>query len=203
MLPLSLSLGLLVAALSWSPSLETAGTDAVARHAFVPRAALPNLAWSELSLVDADNQSFQLKELRGKILLLDFIFTSCPATCPTQTAGLAKVWKTLPAKEKASIAFVSLTIDPSHDDAAALRAYRQRFDMGPSPWTFASGSVSHLESIAAYFGSLMPGRSPLEHKTRLFLMGPQGDLIMNYAASPLDGERLTKELVEAVHLFIR
>ena len=171
-------------------------------HQLTPYAAKANLAWSELPLIDANGRPFRLKDFRGKVLVIDFFFSSCPGICPLQTAGLAKTWAKIPEWASNSIVFVSLTIDPQHDDAQHLSAYQQRFGIDSPSWIFATGSQANIASVSAYFGSLLPKRAPTEHKAQIYLMGPRGQLLMNYPSAPLDSERLSRELGEAVEAFI-
>lgn len=76
-------------------------------------------------------------------LVLDFVFTTCTAICPT----LSRTFAELQAKSDpaAPLRLVSISIDPQHDTAAVLRDYAKQFAAGPG-WRFYTGTVA--ESIA-------------------------------------------------------
>jgi cytochrome c peroxidase/cytochrome oxidase Cu insertion factor (SCO1/SenC/PrrC family) len=76
--------------------------------------------------------------LKGKVVLIHFLFTQCRDVCPLITARLAQVQKLLGARVGRDIFLYSITVDPQHDTPAVLRQFMQAFRVGPG-WTFLTG----------------------------------------------------------------
>jgi protein SCO1/2 len=101
-----------------------------------PRAAPP------FALQASDGGELKLERYRGKVVILEFGFTSCPDVCPTTLAALARARKELGA-EGDGLQVVYVTVDPERDDAVRLREYLRSFDP-----TFVGGTGSS-EQLAA------------------------------------------------------
>lgn len=88
------------------------------------------------------------RALRGRVVLLNFGFASCPDICPTVLARLRQVVKTLgPAGEGVQVVFVSF--DPARDTVARLKPYVQHFHPG---FIAATGSETQIAQVAARYG---------------------------------------------------
>ena len=83
--------------------------------------------------------------MRDKIVLINFVFTGCAATCPTQTRELAALQRSLPASLRRDVRFVSISVDPLGDTPALLRAYGSSAGADFSSWTFATGRPQDIE----------------------------------------------------------
>lgn len=179
-----------------------------ARHPSYPeiiqKASKDGLAWDKVKLENSKGKDFTLESFRGKLLLINFFFTSCPDICPPQTAGLQKTWNKLGRTEKNSIRFVSISIDPKNDSLATIEDYRERFKIATDSWIFARGSEENVKALAEHFGSLTSDKGPLEHRARIYLMDPKGQYLLSYASAPvIDSNYLSKELTAAVRTFVR
>lgn len=92
--------------------------------------------------------------LKGKILVIDFFFTTCATTCP-QLARSMKLLQTSfkkdPKKEASLdtiVQFISITIDPAHDSFPALRAYADRYGANHDHWWFLTGDKKSIYNFA-------------------------------------------------------
>jgi protein SCO1/2 len=153
----------------------------------------------KVKLWNSEGKAFSLAHLNGKLVLLDFFFTSCPTICPLQTAGLAKTWDKLGADAQRSIIFVSVSIDPEHDTKEKLVEYRRRFGIKTASWIFASGKKESVEGLAKSFGSLSGNLGPREHKARIYLLDRQGAFLLSFSSAPtIDSDKVAQELKRAV-----
>lgn len=107
-----------------------------------PRAAPP------FTLQASDGGELKLERYRGKVVVLEFGFTSCPDVCPTTLAALARARKELGA-EGDGLQVVYVTVDPERDDAARLREYLRSFD--PS-FVGGTGSAEQLAAVRRDYG---------------------------------------------------
>jgi cytochrome oxidase Cu insertion factor (SCO1/SenC/PrrC family) len=90
---------------------------------------------------DGDTVHFFDDLIKDKIVVINFIYTSCPDTCPLETAQLVSVQDILGDRLGQSIFFYSITIDPEHDTPEVLKAYKAKFGAN---WTFLTGKESDI-----------------------------------------------------------
>jgi protein SCO1/2 len=106
----------------------------------------------EFKLTDQDRKPFQFSSTRGKLVLVTFIFTTCPDVCPLLTAKLAAIQRTMEAKKMRDYSLVSITTDPERDDTAVLKDYANRFKADLKHWSFLTGSRQELTKVWKVFG---------------------------------------------------
>ena len=88
-------------------------------------------------LSDPDGHQVGLKELRGKIVVLNFIYTRCPDICPLQTERLAEIQRMIkPTPLRDRVRLISITADPVHDLPEVMKAYGEQHGMDPTNWSF-------------------------------------------------------------------
>src|SRR5271167_1980505 len=77
----------------------------------------------DITLHDQANQPVTLSSLKGKPVLMDFIYTSCPGPCLVLTARMRKIARELGPQVGRDITLVSVTVDPEHDGPKQLAYY--------------------------------------------------------------------------------
>lgn len=151
---------------------------------------------SSLPLVDQDGTPRRLDDWRGKTVVLDFIYTGCGDTCPLKTAQLAAVQAALDPALRPRIHFVSVSVDPEHDDPAALKAYAARTGADLANWTFLTGDLAKVAHFAAAFDAMpASGVDAPSHITTVRLLDPAGQVVQRYFGEPVDNRRLANDLV--------
>lgn len=109
------------------------------------------------ALRDADGRPVRLADLRGKVVVLHFIYTSCPDVCPLHAVRIAEV-QTLVNQSpmKGQVEFVTITTDPGKDRGATLRDYGRTHGLYPVNWTFLTTTPDQAEDttreLAKQFG---------------------------------------------------
>lgn len=141
--------------------------------AFEPPRAAPHVV-----LAGSDGREFDLGRHRGKVVLLSFGFTSCPAVCPTTLATLAQARAALGAAG-AEVQVVFVTVDPERDTVPRLKAYVSAFD---PTFLGATGSPAALARTLAGFGAsatkVTSGTAyGYDHTSSVFLIDRQGRLV--------------------------
>jgi protein SCO1 len=91
--------------------------------------------------------------VKGKVVLINFMFTSCTTQCPLTTANLVKVEETLGDRLGRDVVMISITVDPAVDTAAVLKRYSQRYSTKPG-WYFVTGSRKDINLIRRRLGGL-------------------------------------------------
>jgi protein SCO1 len=99
--------------------------------------------------------SFYDDALKGKIVVLSFIYTTCRDICPVVTARLSQLEEKLGDVVGRDIFFVSVSIDPENDTPEKLKEYANAFSAGPS-WLFLTGKPADMEVIRYKLGERNP-----------------------------------------------
>jgi protein SCO1 len=105
----------------------------------------------ELTTQDGKVVRFYDDLIKGKIVALDLIYTTCQYACPLETARLAQVQTLLGDRMGRDVFFYSITIDPDHDTPAVLKEYAEKFHAGPG-WLFLTGKAADIELISRKTG---------------------------------------------------
>jgi protein SCO1 len=121
-------------------------------------AAPPGSPWGadyfpNVPLITQDGQTVRFYDdlLKGKAVVVNLIYTHCKDVCPLETAKLREVQQLLGDRVGKDIFFYSISIDPKHDTPAVLKAYAERFQVGPG-WTFLTGKKADIDRIAEKLG---------------------------------------------------
>jgi protein SCO1 len=89
--------------------------------------------------------------IKGKIVAINLIYTTCKYACPLETARLSQVARLLGDRMGRDVFFYSITIDPEVDTPAVLKAYAAKYQAGPG-WTFLTGKKDEIETISKKLG---------------------------------------------------
>lgn len=122
---------------------DSPGVDGDAPVAYVSADPVNyDFALPELHLVDQRGRPVTNADLSGKVLVVDFIFTTCPTVCPRLTERMALVGKRLAADK--DVRLVSITVDPENDTPEKLAAYGAKYGATPDQWMFLTGEPEHV-----------------------------------------------------------
>lgn len=104
----------------------------------------------DFALQDADGHPVALKNLRGKIVVLTFIYTRCPDICPLISERVAKIQRMIKGGElRSAVEFASITADPVRDLPAVMKAYGEQHGLDPSNWTFLTSGPERPDATRA------------------------------------------------------
>ncbi|THK35350.1 SCO family protein [Ensifer sp. MPMI2T] len=98
------------------------------------------------ALQDADGRAVSLDALRGKVVVLNFVYTNCPDVCPLHAERIAEIQKMInqtPMKEM--VEFVTITTDPKHDAGPVLHDYGKAHGLDPQNWVFLTSAPDKAE----------------------------------------------------------
>lgn len=169
-----LALALCATSLRAGPQVKTGATGV--REGRSPAA--------DFSLTDQDGRPFRLSQLRGKVALLFFGYTSCPDACPTTLSKLSRVYKMLGA-EGGRVVTVFVSVDPKRDTPRALKEYLKYFRINSVGLT---GTKEEIDSVVGQYGARYEiGQSDsaagyhIDHSTDLYLIDQRGALAHTFA----------------------
>ncbi len=140
---------------------------------------------SDFSFTDQNGQAFGTADLKGKVWVSNFFFSSCTTVCPLETANMAM----LQGKMKDAgvpVEFVSFSVDPERDTPETLRAYAEKYHADLTNWHFLSGYA--FEEIQAFsekvFKSALsrpaPDTDQFLHGTAFYLINRDGVIVESY-----------------------
>ena len=135
----------------------------------------------DFAMTDQDGKSFQLSDLRGKVVALTFIFTRCPLPdfCPRMDrkfSTLADRVAAVPARAE-RVRLLSVSIDPGHDTPAVLKKHAGVQGAKPPLWTFAVATHKELGRVAGPLGlAYGPARDGIIHNLTAAVIDAEGRL---------------------------
>lgn len=111
----------------------------------------------DFTLRTADGRTVRPADLLGNVVVLHFIYTSCPDVCPLHTEKIAEIQKMVngtPMKDQ--VTFVTITTDPTKDTPDVLNAYGPAHGLDPANWLFLTTTPDQPEDatrrLAEAFG---------------------------------------------------
>jgi protein SCO1/2 len=107
----------------------------------------------EFRLIDQSGEGVSLADLRGKVLAVTFIYTSCKDTCPILTAKMAALQRKLGPDFGPRVRFVSITVEPEVDTPAVLASYARAHSADPRGWSFLTGSSAEIRDVVRRYGA--------------------------------------------------
>ena len=94
--------------------------------------------------------------VKGKVVVINFIYTSCPDECALETARLAEVQKILGDRVGKDVFMYSISIDPTNDTPKILKEYADKFEAGPG-WLFLTGKDADITQLRQKLGLYSEG----------------------------------------------
>jgi protein SCO1/2 len=164
-------------------SLKEVEDKLLKREAYVE---IVNRPAPEFSLHDADNTPASLADYRGMVLVLNFVYASCPDVCPLQSAVLASIQEKINATPMRDLVqFISITTDPENDTADILGFYAARHGLDPVNWIFLTSGADRpaaTRQLARQYGLKFTatGDGYQMHGTVTHLIDKSGNLRARY-----------------------
>lgn len=186
-LRIALACAVAVSALAWSSPASARDDDPHAAHrramqaeavAGETRVTLPNVV-----LRDAQGRAFAFRpeSFRGKVVVVDFIFTSCTTICPALSSVMASVQRGLGEQMGRDVLLLSISVDPANDTPPVMRAYAQRIGAGKD-WLWLTGNTGDIARVLRAFG-LSTGK-PNDHPPLILVGDPVGNRWQRWVGVP-------------------
>ena len=179
-------------ALIWSLTLATS---------FATGESLPKIKLApEFTLTNQEGKRLALKDLRGKVLAITFIYASCTDTCPLLTVKMVGLQNQLGAAFGSQVKFVSITVDPERDTPEILKRYGEAHHANFNGWAFLTGTPAEIRDVAKRFGiyyKKMP-RGDVDHTFLTSLVDQSGTLRVQYMGVQFKSEEMLRDLQSLV-----
>lgn len=136
--------------------------------------------------VDQNDKSFSKQDLKGKVWVADFIFTSCENVCLPMTSNMSKLQKMLKDEGIQDVELVSFSVDPEVDKPDVLKKFGNQFNVDYSNWHFLTGykqkdieqfAMKNFKTIAVK----PQNADQVTHGTDFYLVDQNGKIMQYYS----------------------
>jgi len=161
----------------------------------------------DFSLTNQDGKRFSLRQYKGKVVLLTFIYTRCPFPdfCPRMSSNFAEIYKQLGTNPSlANVRLLSVSFDPEHDKPKVLREYAYSVAHTHAAalferWQIAVPAANDLPKMADFFGLVYkPENGLITHNLSTTVIGPDGRIVSWYHGGDWQVSDLIKDASGAV-----
>jgi protein SCO1/2 len=169
-----------------------------AAHAPEQQQRLPTIRPAPgFDLVSQDGSRVALRDFRGKVAVVTFIYTSCQDTCPLLTSKMAQVQDELGPDFGSKIVFLSITVDPERDAPDVLQRYAQAYKADLAGWTFLTGTPHAIREVTHRYGVFTEktASGDIEHTFLTSLVDQRGMLRVQYVGVRFDPDALRRDLL--------
>ena len=166
----------------------------------------PGESVPDFSFTNQSGKRISLRQYRGKVLLVTFIYTRCPFPdfCPRMSSNFSEIYKQVDASPVlASTHLLSVSFDPEHDTPKVLRDYAFSVAHTREPalfkhWEFAAPASADLPRLADFFAlTVKPEGGTITHNLSTAVIGPDGKIVKWYHGSDWQPSDLIKDATEA------
>lgn len=155
---------------------QLAKSGSVDLNTAVPELSIYNLpsTWTT-----QDNENIELKDLRGNVLVMVMIYTSCKAACPRLIADMRNIEKQVPENDLDNVKFIMVSIDPETDTPQRLKEFSKENKMEDEQWTFLRGTPEDTREFAAVLAVSYKQISPIDfsHSNIISVFDEEGVLV--------------------------
>ncbi len=152
--------------------------------------SLPPL--EEFELTTSDGKPFHSAEMKGKVWVVSFFFSTCPGSCKRLNANI-KYLSSL--DELADVTWVSISVDPETDTIEVLDAYAKNMNADPQRWLFCRGEFDYVRRIA-HDMLKVGGVSLKSHNDFAAIVDKQGEIAGMFNASSTDDSKKGIKTIE-------
>lgn len=147
----------------------------------------------DFRLTDQQRRPVALSALRGKVVAINFIYTSCalPNFCLRIANNFAVLQKRFKAQLGRDLVLLTVTFDPVHDTPEVLAQYASRWNADPATWHFLTGPVRDVQRVCHLFGvDFFPDEGLMNHSLHTAIVDRQGKLVANLEGNHFTADQL-------------
>ena len=145
-----------------------------------------------------NGQNLEMKDLKGKVLVMVMIYTSCKAACPRLVADIRNIESRLSEKIKPDVKFLLVSIDPEVDTPARLKEFAIANKMDGGQWEFLRSTEENTREFAAVLAVNYKKIAPLDfsHSNIISVFNAEGELTFQQEGLGVNSEATTKKITE-------
>ncbi|PKV49269.1 protein SCO1/2 [Aquimarina sp. MAR_2010_214] len=148
-----------------------------------------------------NNKKLELKELKGDVLVMVMIYTSCKAACPRLVADMRDIEAKIPDSKKDNIKLLLVSIDPETDTPERLKKFSIENKMSSDQWLFLRGTKSDTREFAAVLAVNYKKISPMDfsHSNIISVFDQKGELVHQQEGLGVNNKETVNKIIELAH----
>jgi protein SCO1/2 len=145
-----------------------------------------------------NSENIEMKDLKGKVLVMVMIYTSCKSACPRLVADMRNIESRLPENSKKNVKLVLISIDPKVDTPERLKAFSIENQMDGIQWEFLRSTEENTREFAAVLAVNYKKVSPLEfsHSNIISVFNAEGELVFQQEGLGVNSDETVKKITE-------
>lgn len=142
-----------------------------------------------------NDETIELKDLKGDVLVMVMVYTSCQAACPRLVADMRNIRKKIDSED---VRYVLVSIDPEVDTPEVLKAFAIENEMDSKEWTFLQGTVDDVREFSNVLAVKYKQISPIDfsHSNIISVFDKQGVLYHQQEGLGVDNETTVSKILE-------
>ena len=152
----------------------------------------------DFTLTDQRRTRVSLSQLRGKVVAVNFIYTSCvlPQFCYRVANHFGVVRDRFRGRMGRDLVLLTITFDPARDTPEKLAEYASQWKADPAVWHFLTGAAPDVERVCNMFGvEFFADEGLMNHSVRTAVLDRTGKLVANIEGNQYTAAQLG-DLVE-------
>ena len=152
-----------------SPAAVNPATAPATKEASKEASSATSLQIPDVTVYNQNGRrlNFYTDLVKGKVVAINFIFTTCTTICPSLTATFRRVQQELSAQSGHDVELISISVDPTIDTPERLFDFAAKFKAEPG-WTFVTGDKNEIDSLLQALGAAVANKN--DH-TPMILVG--------------------------------
>jgi protein SCO1/2 len=145
-----------------------------------------------------DGKSLEMKDMKGKVLVMVMIYTSCKSACPRLVADMRNIESRIPENIKKNIKLVLVSIDPTVDTPQRLKAFSIENKMDGDQWVFLRSTEENTREFAAVLAVNYKKISPMDfsHSNIISVFNGEGELAYQQEGLGVNSDETIKKIIE-------
>ena len=154
----------------------------------------------DFTLTDQMHKKVSLSQYAGKVVALNFIYTSCalPNFCYRISNNFGVLQRRFREQLGRDLVLLTVTFDPQRDQPERLAHYAENWKADPATWHFLTGSVPDVQRVTDMFGmDYFPDEGLMNHSLHTAVIDRQRKLVANIEGNQFTADQLA-DLVKTV-----
>jgi cytochrome oxidase Cu insertion factor (SCO1/SenC/PrrC family) len=140
----------------------------------------------DFTLINQDNKAVSFSDFRGKAVLLTFIYTNCPTSCPITTKKFVQIQKDMAGTVGSELILLAITVDPEVDTPEKLKEFALDLDVDLTTMHFLTGEADVVREVLKTYGiwSLKDDEGIIDHPAIAYMFddfGILGEILFGFA----------------------
>lgn len=149
---------------------------------------------------DQNGRELQFEDLKGDVLVMVMIYTSCKAACPRLVADMRNIEEQLSEKAKQNVKMILVSIDPSIDTTERMKAFAIENVMDREPWLFLRSTEDNTREFAAVVAVNYKRISPIDfsHSNIISVFNDKGEMVFQQEGLGVNSDATIQNIEKAV-----